>query len=240
MVRRLIDLSRPISHMMPVANPHVNQVPAFWHRLTHESERGTHKHSDISFQIRDFLIGEHVGTHVDALCHFTPSPDAPAIADMELEWFFADAICVDVSHITPLSFIEVDDLKVAVAKTGLTVKPGSTFLYFQDYYARQDQPNWLHEFAGLTGDATHWLADQGVKNIGCETASIDCSTAMPKDANPSFPAHRACRDRGIINTENLANLDKVVGKAFTYIGLPLPLVGGTGSPIRAVALLEDA
>lgn len=238
MARRLIDLSRPISHMMPVANPHVNQVPAFWNRLTHETEKGTHQHSDISFKIRDFLIGEHVGTHVDALCHFTPDPDAPDTSTMGLEWFITDAICVDLSHKAPKSFIEKDELIAAVEKTGLAIKPGSTFLYFQDYYSRQDQPNWLHEFAGLTGEATHWLADQGVKNIGCETASIDNSEAMPKDANPSFPAHRACRDRGIINTENLANLDKVVGQAFTYIGLPLPLVGGTGSPIRAVALFD--
>jgi kynurenine formamidase len=60
---------------------------------------------------------------------------------------------------------------------------------------------------------------------------------MPVEAEPAFPAHRACRDRGVLNTENLANLDKVVGKRFLYIGLPLKLVGGTGCPIRAVAML---
>ena len=40
MTRQLFDLSREIAHMMPVANPHMNQVPAFWDRLTHESTKG--------------------------------------------------------------------------------------------------------------------------------------------------------------------------------------------------------
>jgi kynurenine formamidase len=62
--------------------------------------------------------------------------------------------------------------------------------------------------------------------------------AMPFDANPAFPAHRTCRDRGILNTENLANLESVVGKRFLYIGLPLKLVGGTGCPIRAIGVVE--
>ena len=73
MPRRIVDLSREIYHMMPVANPHINQVPAFWDRLTHATTKGRWE-SDISFHIRDFLIGEHVGTHVDALCHYDPRP----------------------------------------------------------------------------------------------------------------------------------------------------------------------
>ena len=40
MARTLVDLSRAISHMMPVANPHINQVPAFWDRVTHEGMKG--------------------------------------------------------------------------------------------------------------------------------------------------------------------------------------------------------
>ncbi|MGE3065111.1 MAG: cyclase family protein [Hyphomicrobiaceae bacterium] len=238
MARKLVDLSRQITHMMPVANPHINQVPAFWDRMTHETSKGQWKNADISFHIRDFLIGEHVGTHVDALCHYDPTPGAPCLDKLPLDMFVTDAVCVDVSHVKPGGFITRDDLRAAVDKAGLTVKRGDTFLYWQDYYSRQDQPNWLHEFAGLDWDAAQWLADQGVVNIGCECASIDSSSAMPLDANPAFPAHRTCRDRGVLNTENLAHLDEVAGRRFLYIGLPLRLVGGTGCPIRAVAMFD--
>ena len=43
----------------------------------------------------------------------------------------------------------------------------------------------------------------------------------------------------ITNTENLCNLDLVANKRFLYIGLPLKIREGTGSPIRAVALVEE-
>jgi kynurenine formamidase len=238
MARQLFDLSREIAHMMPVANPHVNQVPAFWDRLTHESTKGKWAHADISFHIRDFLIGEHVGTHVDALCHYDPRPDAPCLSELPLEMFMTEAVCIDVSHAKPGTFITIEDLKGGLAKGGLSIERGDTFLYWQNYYARQHEPNWLHEFAGLDWDAAQWLADRGVVNIGCECASIDNCNAMPFEAEPAFPAHRTCRDRGVLNTENLANLESVVGKRFLYIGLPLKLVGGTGCPIRAVAVVE--
>ncbi len=43
----------------------------------------------------------------------------------------------------------------------------------------------------------------------------------------------------ITNTENLCNLDKVANKRFLYIGMPLKIRAGSGSPIRAVAILAD-
>jgi kynurenine formamidase len=48
-----------------------------------------------------------------------------------------------------------------------------------------------------------------------------------------------CRARGITHFENLANLDQLIGKRFTFIGFPLRIRAGTGSPVRAVALLDE-
>jgi kynurenine formamidase len=42
-----------------------------------------------------------------------------------------------------------------------------------------------------------------------------------------------------LNTENLADLRPVVGKRFRFIALPLKIRGGSGSPVRAVAVLEE-
>jgi hypothetical protein len=67
MGRRPIDLSRDVSHMTPAPNPHVDQVPALWDRITHEGQKGKFAHADITFPIRDCLIGEPVGAHLDAL-----------------------------------------------------------------------------------------------------------------------------------------------------------------------------
>lgn len=48
-----------------------------------------------------------------------------------------------------------------------------------------------------------------------------------------------CREKKLLNMENLANLDKVSGKRFIFIGFPLKIRGASGSSIRAVALLEE-
>lgn len=53
----------------------------------------------------------------------------------------------------------------------------------------------------------------------------------------TYPCHDTCGKRRVTHVENLCNLDQVVGKRFTYIGLPLRIRKGTGSPIRAVAVL---
>jgi kynurenine formamidase len=53
------------------------------------------------------------------------------------------------------------------------------------------------------------------------------------------PVHMMCRERGVLNVENLRNVDRIPRRAFTFIGLPLKVRNGCGSPIRAVALTED-
>ena len=236
----IVDLSQTISHMQYVSNPGVNQRPAFWDRKTHETTLGTfRKAPELSWHMRDLLMGEHISTHVDALCHFTPGESAWCIEKMPLSSFVAPALCVDLSHIDPSRWIQVADLKEAVAKTGLTIRNGDIFLYHLNYYQRAPEPPYPTDWAGLDWDATNWLADQGVPDIGCETPSIDCWLAMREDSDPCFPAHRTCRERGITNIENLADLSPVVGKRFLFVGLPLKLRGGTGCPIRAIAILED-
>jgi kynurenine formamidase len=189
--------------------------------------------------MRDFIIGEHVSTHVDALCHYTPGEDAWCIEQIPLDWFITPAVCVDLSCKRPDDYIEPKDLEEALNCANLTIKPGDTFLYHQDFYARNPEPPYPPDWTGLTWDAAMWLADRGVRNIGCESTSIDSYRAVRNDSDPCFPAHRVCRDRRMLNTENLADLTPVVGKRFLYVGLPLKLRGGTGCPIRAVAILED-
>jgi kynurenine formamidase len=56
----------------------------------------------------------------------------------------------------------------------------------------------------------------------------------------NFEVHHICRDLNFTHMEGLCNLDKLVGKGrFRFIGFPLKIKGGTGSPIRAVALLDN-
>src|SRR5215813_10849622 len=69
--------------------------------------------------------------------------------------------------------------------------------------------------------------------------SIDNPAATLPDADPPYPAHQVCRDRKVLNTENLIIPRELVGRRFTYIGFPIKIVGGTGGWIRAVAVLDE-
>ena len=89
--------------------------------------------------------------------------------------------------------------------------------------------DWPHP--GLTREAAIWLAEKGVINIGVDNVAIDHAD------DSEFSGHVVCGEYGIVNTEGLTNLDKVVGQRFLYFGLPLRIRNGTGSPIRAVAVL---
>jgi kynurenine formamidase len=238
--KRIVDLSQPIRHMQPVNNPNSNLKPAFWDRKTHAETKGTYQHApDHSWHLRDFMIGEHTSTHVDAFCHFTPGEDALCLEKMSLSTFIAPAVCVDLSHKRSVEWITPADLQAALDAQGLTIRAGDILLYHVNFYERSPEPPYPTDWTGLDWNATMWLADQGVVNIGCEAPSIDHWQATRLDSDPCFPAHRACRERQITNTENLADLRPVVGQRFLFIGLPLKLHGGTGCPIRAIALLED-
>ncbi|MCD6324423.1 MAG: hypothetical protein J7L55_04885, partial [Desulfurococcales archaeon] len=70
----------------------------------------------------------------------------------------------------------------------------------------------------------------GIKGVGLDSPS--------PDRHP-YPAHRVLLPSGVAIFENLMNVDKVVGKKFLFIGLPLKLVGATASPIRAVAVIME-
>jgi len=55
----------------------------------------------------------------------------------------------------------------------------------------------------------------------------------------TYPCHSTCAKRKVTHIENLCNLDKLIGKRFTFIALPLKIRNGTGSPLRAVAVMEE-
>jgi kynurenine formamidase len=91
----------------------------------------------------------------------------------------------------------------------------------------------MTDYPGLDREATEWIIDKGAVNFGVDSPSPD----MWYDK--SYPCHSVCGERGVTHVENLCNLDKLVGRRFTFIALPLKIRDGTGSPLRAVAILQE-
>ena len=89
----------------------------------------------------------------------------------------------------------------------------------------------LH-FPGLHQDAARWLAEtRNVKAVGLDTASIDYGQST------MYESHRILYERNIPAFENLTNLDRLPARGAFIVALPMKIKGGTGAPLRAIAML---
>lgn len=234
MAKRIIDLSMTIVDNMP--SHKMFQSPVYLKALTHDTTEsfGLGVEGDrMTFQTNFISMLDHVGTHVDAFLHVNPK-GAP-INEMPLDMFMGKAVCFDLQHIGDLEDITVEHMEEAEKKSGVKVD-GHIVLLCTGFHKRNlDNPKQLvWGNPGLTVEATRWLYDRGSKVHGVEGPSTD------KPTDNIFAQHRLCRDLGITHYEWLVNLEEVVGKGeFQFIGLPIKFKDGSGSPVRAIAIVEE-
>lgn len=227
---KLIDLSQEIYQGMSVFPMH--QPTFIMTNMTHEENMRATGSKTLGFSARNLLISEHGGTHSDGVWEY--NPEGATIDKMPMEYFWGSAICIDLSHIPVNRSIEPRDLEQAVKKSGQEILKGDIVLMYTGHYDRSfNTDKWQTEYTGLSYKAAKWLAEKGVVNIGVDAPAID----HPDDLD--FSGHLVCGEYHITNTENMCNLDKIINKRFLYIGLPLKIREGSGSPIRAVALVEE-
>jgi kynurenine formamidase len=228
----LVDLSRDIYHKMPRLLNHPSIIITPY--STHDEVRVADGY-EFSAATMALAMGDHAGTHVDAPCHFDSRAEARSIDEMPLETFFTEAVCLDLSSKPLKSDISIADLEASVEAAKVVIKPKDTVLLHMDFYRRcYGMDGYLTDFPGLTKESATWLGRQGIGMFGVEAVSPG------RPGRNNFEVHHVCRDLGFTHMEGLVNLDKLVGKGrFRFIGFPLKIKGGTGSPIRAVAWLDD-
>jgi len=228
-VTRIVDLSQPLSGKTQL-HPFFPTVQILRQIIDADAAPGTK-----SFDAEIIITSNHAATHVDALAHFDPRPDAARIAEMPLDTFCGDAICVDVREYPAGHEVTVAELERALAQGGLDVWEGDILLFCTDHYNRTaGTPAFLDGFSGIAAECVHWMADRGVKIFGVETISPDLVYQTGAYTN-----HRACAERGLTHYENLNNLKDVVNRRFQFFGFPLRLEPAAGSPVRAVGILDD-
>ncbi|MCD2191858.1 cyclase family protein [Actinomycetospora endophytica] len=228
---RIVDLSQDIYEGMKVYPGHLKTVQ--FEHATHD-ETAPRFDSGFSFQTTGFLLNDNGPTHVDSFSHLDPDPGAETIEKMSLDLFYGPAVCLDVSAAQPRTDITADDLEQAVEKSAVDVTPGDIVLFHTAAWNRYaGDKRYLTEFPGLGDSASKWIVDRGVKTFGVDSPTPD------NPASTSYPCHMMCRREHITHYENLARLDELLDRRFTFVGFPLKLVGAHGGPTRAVALVED-
>lgn len=230
---RIIDLTRPLHHLGPSTG--TQPRPMIFPTVTHESTRSRYEGA-FSIASMGLVLSDHAGTHVDAWSHLSPSEQAESIDLMPLDSFIGEALVVDVSDAEG-ALATGSDLCARLASVIDRHRPSAVLFRtgaVQDPLA--DPHGYLERFRGLGADIIECLADHAVRMVGTDARSIDASSA--EGGHDGLPAHRACLERRVVVCENLDLSLAPDETPFLFVALPLKLTSGTGSPVRAVALLD--
>ncbi|WP_431157820.1 cyclase family protein [Winogradskyella poriferorum] len=227
----IIDLSQEIYEGMPVYKD-LPQVKMTIHN-SHEEWNGIKNPKNKTPAVHKLEMGEHTGTHVDAINHMQIQHVGKSIDKMPLSMFYTEGICLDFSHKGLRDLIEPYEIEESCNKAGLEIKKGDTVLFYTDHYRKYfNSENWSNG-PGISIACAKWLGDKGISAFGVETMSPGVSGVSNKEV------HHICGEMNFTHYENLINLNLLIGKGrFRFIGFPLKIKGGTGSPVRAVAIFN--
>lgn len=226
----IIDLSQEIYDGMPVYSG-MPRVKVDVHATHEEWEKINTTVKTPS--VLKLELGEHTGTHVDALSHMGIPYSDKTIDKMPLKNFITSAFCLDFSHKELGELIETDELIRACKESKNEIRKDDTILLRTDHYKKHYGTSKWIKGPGLSAEATRWLGEQKIAAFGVETMSPGVKGISNKEV------HKICGEFGFTHYENLINLELLSSRGrFQFIGLPLRIKGGTGSPVRAVAVFD--
>jgi len=194
-------------------------------------------------------LGEHSGTHFDAPHHWITGKDfADGYTDtLDVQRLVAPVNVLDFSAecaADPDFLLTVDLIKAWEAKHG-EIGAGEWVVLRSDWDKRAGSEaeflnmdeNGPHS-PGPTAEAVRYLIDKGIVGWGSQCIGTDAGSAGGMD--PPFPAHNLLHANNCFGLASLANLDKLPAKGAILVAAPLKIQRGTGSPIRALALVPGA
>ncbi|MGD0688736.1 MAG: cyclase family protein [Candidatus Bathyarchaeia archaeon] len=178
---------------------------------------------------------EHTSTHVDSPAHFLL--DGLTIDKVPISRYVSNGVVLDFSKKEANYVITAADLVNALRSVGKKdVGPGWAMLFYTGYTAKAGSPEWL-KHPELDEGAAKFIAEKNVNAIGFDAPSPDHGEISATGQLSGFPAHRILLPKEIAVYENLNNLDKLLNRDFLFVGAPLRLVGGSASPVRALAVI---
>lgn len=188
-------------------------------------------------------LGEHTGTHFDAPVHWVTGKD---LADNTTDTiparrFIGPACVIDVVQqcaenpdflLTPE---HIQDWELAHGPI-----PAGAWVLMRTDWSKRQGANFLNvgedgpHAPGLHRAASELLVARDVLGVGVETVGTDAGQAGSFD--PPFPNHHIMHGAGKFGLASLCNLDQLPPTGAIVIAAPLKIVGGSGSPLRVLAI----
>ena len=237
----VLDLTAPLSERTPVLQlppPFANTQRFGLREISNYDERGP------AWYWNDIQTGEHVGTHFDAPIHWVTGKSGKDVSQVPARELIAPAVVIDQSARcagNPDFLLEVADIEAWQREHG-PLPRGGWLLYRTGWDTRaQDEATFLNanetgpHTPGMSVACARWLAEQPILGLGVETVGTDAGAAHSFD--PPFPCHSFLLGAGKYGLTQLANLARLPPTGTVLVVAPLPIVRGSGSPARVLALV---
>ena len=196
------------------------------------------------YSAKKFSAPEHGGTHIDAPIHF--AKNGKTVDQIPLDQLFGKAFVIDVSKEAlknrdyqvsiedfsnwESSYGKISDGAIVLLHTGYGKYWPDRLKYIGTDKKGKEALGDL-SFPGLHPDAAKWLVEnRKINAIGLDTQSIDYGKSQ------FFETHRILCSKNIPFFENVANLEKLPSTGTFVIALPMKIEGGSGAPLRLVAI----
>jgi kynurenine formamidase len=236
---QVVDLTAPLSARTPILSlpePFGQTARFALSEISRYDERGP------AWYWNNFTTGEHTGTHFDAPIHWVSGKDATDVSQVPARQLVAPAAVLDFTAqatADPDFLLDVDDVTAWEAKYG-PLPAGGWLLYRTGWDTRagdQDQFANGGRTPGISPDCAKWLAEEApILGVGVETVGTDAGAAHSFD--PPFPCHAYLLGNGKYGLTQLQNLAALPPTGAVVLAAPLPIVAGSGSPARVLALVE--
>jgi len=214
---KVIDLALTISEKIPTfpGSPQPNFIN--WESIEKDG-----------YNLELLFLSTHTGTHIDAPYHFLKK--GQKIHQIMIKRLVTEAILIKIRKGSDQSVTKTDIEKFE--KKNGKIDDGSTVIFHTGWQKNLEKKSYFLRNPGLAISAAKYLASKKINLVGIDSPSID----LGKDSK--FSVHHILAKNGILIVENLTNLDKIHSEKFHLIVAPLKLKNATGSPIRAMALVD--
>ncbi|TVR46828.1 MAG: cyclase family protein [Puniceicoccaceae bacterium] len=227
---RCLDLSVTLERGIPrwPTHPHLVIDPTV-----------THPHD--GYYCQSISMAEHCGTHMDAPCHAHAELMDQTVETLSPTALIGPAAVVDLAPcgLGPGETATLDQVRAALEQSGTEVAQGDILLVhfgWMRYWSTGAE--WKHYATnqpGLGEDVADWVMERGVKAVGTDTIAV--GTPVKDGVAGRCFFHERVLKAGILLVESLARRDELPGRCF-FIAAPLKIRAGSGSPIRALALVD--
>jgi kynurenine formamidase len=253
----IVDLSHALDAGMPVY-PHHAPYTLSLHRR-HGDPHATPRIAGSSFANEIIVMSSHTSTHIDALGHFSrcgmvhggqhayeieTARGLSRLDVTDIGPIWRSAVLLDipalkgVGALQPAEEVTADDFAACARAQSLTIRAGDLVLVRTGWAQHwRNSALFNGSLGGLPGpgrDGTQWLIDQGASMVGSDTPAFEVIPSQGDSVHAMLLVDRAIH---IIENLNLEALASRRARRFLFVGLPLRMVGATGSPLRPIAIL---